>query len=347
MNELVSIIIPIYNAEKSISDSINSILQQDYKNIEVILVDDGSKDNSLQICKDIAVTDARVKVIHTQNQGSGPARNTGIENASGRFAYFPDADDVLASNAVSTMVGAMKDGGVDLVVFGFKQIATRGNKVFQKKYSEAEFDAETLRQNYSECIGYTSKWAIQGAPWNKLFDMNVIMEHQIRYPSLRRHQDEGFIGRYMCYAKRVHFIPDVLYTYYMNDLKKEWQKYPVDYIDAVIGLNEVRQQTIVRWNLQDKKTQELINNEYICNVIKALELSFSPKMNFNKSERAKWILEQIKRTNIANAKVPSILGKYQMRIIDLIRLEKYNTLYFVLHMKIMVEKSALFSMLRG
>lgn len=347
MNELVSIIIPIYNAEKSISDSINSILRQDYKNIEVILVDDGSKDNSLQICKDIAVTDARVKVIHTQNQGSGPARNTGIENALGRFAYFPDADDVLAPNAVSVMVGAMNDGEVDLVVFGFEQIAIHGNKVFQKKYSETEFDAETLRQNYSECIGYTSKWAIQGAPWNKLFDMNVITEHQIRYPSLRRHQDEGFIGRYMCHAKKVHFIPDVLYTYYTNDLKKEWRKYPTDYIDAVIGLNEVRQQTILRWNLQDKKTQELIGNEYICNIIKALELSFSPKMNFNKSEREKWVLEQIKRTDIANAKIPSILGKYQMSIMNLIKIKKYNTLYFVLHVKIILEKLGLFSMLRG
>lgn len=346
MNELVSIIIPIYNAEKSISDSINSILKQNYKNIEVVLVDDGSKDNSLQICKDIAVTDARVKVIHTQNQGSGPARNTGIENASGRFAYFPDADDVLAPNAVSTMVEAMGNGKFDLVVFGFKQIGTRGNKIFQKKYSEAEYDAETLRQNYSECIGYTSKLAIQGAPWNKLFDMNVIKKHQISYPALRRHQDEGFIGRYMCYAKSVHFIPDVLYTYYMNDLKKEWQKYPVDYIDAVIGLNDVRQQTIVRWNLQDKKTQELMTNEYICNVVKALELSFSPKMNFRKKERKEWMLEQIRRTDIANAKIPSILGKYQKIIINLIKTKKYNTLYFALHIKITIEKTTLFSMLR-
>lgn len=346
MNELVSIIIPIYNAEKTLSNSINSILMQDYKNIEVILVDDGSKDNSLKICEDIAIADSRVKVIHTKNQGSGPARNIGIENASGRFAYFPDADDILTPNAISVMVQAMNGGKAELVVFGFEQINAHGNKVSRKIYSEAEFDADSLRQDYSECMGYTNKWAIQGAPWNKLFDMNVIKEHQIRYPSLRRHQDEGFIGIYMCYAKKVHFIPDVLYTYYMNDLKKEWQKYPVDYINAVIGLNEIRQQTIARWNIYDKKTQELIENEYVCNVIKALELSFSPKMCFNKPERKKWILEQLQRTDIANAKVPSILGKYQVKILKLIKSGKYNTLYLVLHIKVIIEKSILFSILR-
>ncbi len=347
MDELVSIIIPIYNAEKSISNSIDSILKQDYKNIEVILVDDGSRDNSLSICKSIAEKDPRVKVIHTENQGSGPARNTGIENAAGRFAYFPDADDVLVPDAVSVMVRAMKGGEVDLLVFGFERITARGEKAFRKTYSEAEFDAEALRRDYSECFGYTSKWAIQGAPWNKLFDMDVIREHKIRYPALRRHQDEGFIGRYMCYAKRVRFIPQVLYTYYMNDLKKEWQKYPPDYIEAVIGLYEVRRQTIACWNLQDTKTQEKIENEYICNVIKALELSFSPKMHFNKAERKKWMAEQIKRTDIQNANIPSVLGSYQRKIMDLIKSEKYNTLYFVLHAKITTEKTALFSALKA
>ena len=107
MDELVSIIIPIYNAEESLSGSIHSILAQDYENIEVILVDDGSRDNSLQICKNIASTDPRVQVIHTHNQGSGPARNVGIDHASGRYAYFPDADDTLAPHAISVMVQAM------------------------------------------------------------------------------------------------------------------------------------------------------------------------------------------------------------------------------------------------
>lgn len=346
MDDLVSIVIPIYNAEKSILSSINSILLQDYENIEVILVDDGSRDNSLQICESIAETDSRVKVIHTQNQGSGPARNTGIESSSGRFAYFPDADDILAPNAISIMVQAMKCNEVDLVVFGFKQVDSKGRVKNQKEYKDAIFEAEVLRKDYSKCMGYTSEWGIQGAPWNKLFDLSVIKNNKIEYPSLRRHQDEGFIGRYMCYAKRVHFIPDVLYTYYMNDLKKEWKKYPIDYIDSVIELNEIRQQTIVSWNSQDKKTQELIANEYICNVIKALELSFSPKMGFHKLERKKWILKQINRSNLENIKTPSILGKYQMKIMDYIKSRKYNFLYLVLHMKVMVEKNAVFSMLR-
>lgn len=338
MDDLVSIVIPIYNAEKSILSSINSILLQDYENIEVILVDDGSRDNSLQICESIAETDSRVKVIHTQNQGSGPARNTGIESSSGRFAYFPDADDILAPNAISIMVQAMKCNEVDLVVFGFKQVDSKGRVKNQKEYKDATFEAEVLRKDYSKCMGYTSEWGIQGAPWNKLFDLSVIKNNKIEYPSLRRHQDEGFIGRYMCYAKRVHFIPDVLYTYYINDLKKEWQKYPVDYIDAVIGLYETRKETILKWNKEDIITRDMIEKEYICNVIKSMELSFSPKMNFSEADRKEWIKQAIDKSTIGEKVFPKRFNMlYPKMCLSLIRSKHLNAFYYLMKAKVRVE----------
>ena len=104
MKPLVSIVIPIYNMGDSIESCVKSVLNQDYDNYEVILVDDGSKDNSLEVCNKIAATSALVKVIHTENRGSGPARNTGIENASGRYIYFPDADDYIEPNTISRLV---------------------------------------------------------------------------------------------------------------------------------------------------------------------------------------------------------------------------------------------------
>ena len=338
MMDLVSIVVPIYNMEDSIDNTIDSLLAQDYENYEVILVDDGSTDNSYQLCKKRELEDKRIRTIHTCNQGSGPARNKGIEQARGKWIYFPDADDLLVSNAISIMVAGTNDGECDLVVFGFKNVDTKGNVVSVKNYEDIIKDAENIRQGYSDYMTTKSRYGIQGAPWNKLFSVEVIREHKIEFPPLRRHQDEGFIARYMCHAQKVHFISGILYTYFTNDLSREWQKYPVNYLDAVIGLNETRKNTILSWNAADTITHDMIKREYICNVIKALELSFSPKMRFNRKERKEWIIESIKKTGIVNVVPPSIVGGYQKKVIVLIRKQQYGLLYYLLRLKIEIER---------
>lgn len=339
MNEpLVSIVVPIYNMGDKIESCMKSILRQDYHNYEVILVDDGSQDNSLEVCHKIAASSPIVKVVHTENRGSGPARNSGIEMAKGRYIYFPDADDYIEPNTITILVKAIQENNSDLVVFGFKNVNTAGLTTSIKQYADLFRDGSEIRTDYADYMTTYSKYGIQGAPWNKFFDLDIIKRNEVRFPSLRRHQDEGFIGRYMCYVKRVHFIKDVLYTYYTNDLLLEWKKYPVDYIDAVIGLNEVRKETILTWNLSDKKTHELIQKEYICNVVKCLELSFSPKMNFDRRRRKTWMREAITKTGVRNAIVPSILRPYQRVMMGIIKFLPLDLLYLALFTKVYIEK---------
>lgn len=341
MNELVSIVIPIYNMGGSIEGCLKSVMAQDYTNIEIILVDDGSKDNSLEVCKNIALSDKRIKVIHTENRGSGPARNTGIDNASGKYVYFPDADDYIEPNSVSVLVNAMEQGDYDVVVFGFKNVNPKGETVAEKTYEDESFNAEDLRQNYSECMGYMGKWGIQGAPWNKFFRMSLIKENKIGYPPLRRHQDEGFIGRYMCYARKVRFIPNVLYTYYTNDLKKEWDKYPLDYIDAVMGLYKVRQETILKWNEADIATHDMITYEYLCNAIKAAELSFSRKAGLKNSKSRKARIKEItEKAKIEDLVLPNDKShKYQRTVYKYIKAKNISAVYMIMKAKVMLEKN--------
>lgn len=346
MSELVSIVVPIYNMADSIQSCVKSIQAQDYSNIEIILVDDGSKDTSFEVCCNIAKSDPRVKPFHTENRGSGPARNHGIEMASGRYIYFPDADDYIEPNAITTMVNAMNNGEYDLVVFGFKRTTLKGKELECKRYDESSQDAKNIRSNYADYMTTMSKWGIQGAPWNKFFDLNVIKSNGIEYPALRRHQDEGFIGRYMCFASKVHFIPDVLYTYYVNDLQKEWKKYPVDYIDAVTGLFQVRKETILTWNENDNLTHDYIQREYVSNFIKALELSFSPKMGFDKKNRKEWIKNQILSKRFNQEKTPASLGTYQKFVIRLIKRNYISLLYFSLHFKVTIQQTSLFDHIR-
>lgn len=345
-NILVSIVVPVYNMGTSVDTCVNSLLCQDYKNIEIILIDDGSVDDSLYRCNCLQQKDSRIKVIHTENRGSGPARNIGIENASGNYVYFPDADDKLKSDAISKMVTAMKDGYYDLVVFGYISINQLGDIVLNKVYPDLFVECNKIRLDYSDYMGSSCKLGIQGAPWNKLFDLDLIKRNHIEYPPLRRHQDEAFISRYMCYSKRAHFIEDVLYYHYVNDLRLEWKKYPVDYIDAVIGLYESRKETILTWNSDDVLTHQIIQREFICNVIKALELSFSPKMNFSKNERKQWIKEKIKVSKINTIEVPKITGFYQRLVMHIININWISLLYFVLKMKVAVENTVIYQKLK-
>ncbi len=345
-NELVSIVFPVYNNGERLISSVQSILDQTYKNIEVILVDDGSKDNSLDICNQIANGDNRVKVVHTENQGSGPARNTGITNASGKYIYFPDADDYVVRNAIEIMVNAMNEG-CDIVVFGFRTLSVDGKKVIRtKKYKEYISDADKLRKDYSKCLGSERELSIQGAPWNKFFSLDTIKNNTVEYPPLRRHQDEAFIGRYMCYATKVHFIPEVLYDYYSNDLSKEWQKYPVNYLDAVMGLYSIRKQTILTWNQNDKATHDSVNCEFICKTIKALELSYSPKMKFTRKERKQWVIDNIKNSRILEVKQPEVLGKYQSIILRLMRNGYIGLMLALFRLKIFAETIGLKTTIR-
>lgn len=334
----VSIIVPVYNMEKSIKSCVASLLCQTYKDIEIILVDDGSKDNSLEICCNIAASDKRVKVFHTENRGSGPARNYGIDKSVGKYLYFPDADDYIEPYAVSYLVEKMRNDNCDLIVFGFQNIDSEGNILHVKQYKNLIYTGEELRNNYSDCIGYFSRLAIQGAPWNKFFDGDLIRNHNIYYPALRRHQDEVFIARYMCYANKIRFIDEILYKYETNDLKKEWDKFPVDYIDSVIGLYQSRKETVLTWNCNDKKTEHIVNCEYLCKVIKALELTFSPKIKGMKNRKSHIDLI-LKKTNIYSFEMmDDDRYKYQLTILRLIKNNRIWTLYFVLKFKVNIEK---------
>lgn len=319
MKELVSIIVPVYNMENTLERCIESLLQQEYAAIEIILIDDGSQDDSLNICKKIVHRSKQVSYYHTKNQGPGPARNFGITKATGTYLYFADADDYLEPSAISLMIEACKREDADLVVFGYKRLNKDGVMVSEKRYEEASRDGDAIRRDYFDYMLMTSKWAIQGAPWNKLFLKEIVDKHHIEYPPLRRHEDEGFISRYMCFVNKVVFIPDVLYTYYVNEFQAMWNKYANDYIESVVGIYQIRKDTLLRWNEGDLATRNMVNRMFVCDFIRALELSYSSGMKFERqSERVEWGTKYIRKYHFNDIEKPSDLDRYRKAVCKLI-----------------------------
>lgn len=338
--EMVSIIVPIYNMGNRIENCVNSLLKQTYSNIEIILVDDGSTDNSLEVCNLLAERDERIKVYHKENQGSGPARNYGIEKASGRYVCFPDADDTYSYDAVTKMVSAMQNG-VQIVNAGYQEIGTNGKCNLKKIYADKVFSGEYVRSHYDEFMNISQPFSISGAPWNKLYDMEIIRKYNIKYPPLRRHQDTGFICRYLTYVDKIAFISPVVYTYYRNDLKREWYKYPINYIDAVVGLYEIYQETVRKWNIQNEKTILKINQGHISNTIKSMELTFSPKVKYSIKEKKSKIIEIIEKSRLFEIEIPDFLGKYQKLVYHLLLNKQFNLAIFIMYIKITAEKSGI------
>lgn len=167
---LVSIIVPIYKVEKYIKSCVESLLSQDYENIEVILVDDGSPDSSPEIIDTLALKDERIKVIHKKNEGVSSARNTGIDVAKGEYIMFVDGDDWVDDNYVSYFVGLVEDSRCDIGM---------------NKSNYSIVDSVSTKKRYTVTAEKAIEWIYLGdlfvAVWNKIYKANLFRDFKIRF----------------------------------------------------------------------------------------------------------------------------------------------------------------------
>ncbi|WP_029233431.1 glycosyltransferase family 2 protein [Butyrivibrio sp. VCB2006] len=210
-NELISVVVPIYNAEKYIRRCVDSILKQTYKNLEVILVDDGSTDGTPGILDEYAVADVRVKVIHKENVGHAHSRNRGLEAACGEFITFMDCDDYMHSDFMEKMYGAICADGSDMACCSFNYVDEQGNKLGWSEPSLVRDSVDSERAQRE----FLTTYNIEGFSWNKLVRRSILMENDLRYPE----KQKAFVDMYLWYCAisacgRVSFVPDKIYDYY-------------------------------------------------------------------------------------------------------------------------------------
>lgn len=183
----VSVVVPVYNAEKYLGYCINSILSQTYSNIELILVNDGSTDSSISICNNYALIDDRVKVINIKNSGVSYARNMGIKCASGYYLQFVDSDDVISSNMIETLVQSMELYGKDLVLCGMNLVTLQDNIPSEIKYCTSEGIGKecvlSKKVFFENMAGFLWKTAMLEGPCNKLYKNENSGETKIRVSS--------------------------------------------------------------------------------------------------------------------------------------------------------------------
>ena len=226
MNCLVSIVVPIYNVEKYLDRCIESLIGQTYRNIEIILIDDGSPDACPQICDSYAKMDGRIKVIHKENAGLGMARNTGIENATGEYICFFDSDDYVEPDTIEKCVSAALDNDADLVIFGHDRVTGEGKCIYeirpktsQKVFFGVEITERLLPMSLSADIESGEDWNLPLSAWNKMYSLKLIRASGWRFVSEREIISEDFYSlvEFHGYLRKVVILEDVFYHYTVND----------------------------------------------------------------------------------------------------------------------------------
>lgn len=225
MNELVSVVVPIYNVEKYLDRCMKSIVNQTYRNLEIIMVDDGSPDHCPAMCDAWAARDKRIKVIHKKNAGLGMARNTGIEHASGDYICFFDSDDYVALDTVENALTLANKDHSDLVLFGLNRVDAKGNLLkvgcpsTEKTYYE---DSQVLGFVLPNVIEGSAK---AGHQYNLnmsscccLISMKMIRDNQWRFVSEREFISEDYYSLLQLYAhvRRVSILKQACYFYCYN-----------------------------------------------------------------------------------------------------------------------------------
>ncbi len=207
---MVSIIVPVYNAEGTLQRCIESILKQEYTDIELILVNDGSVDSSAEICDRYAGQDERVRVIHKENTGVSDSRNKAIEAARGEYLQFVDADDWITSDATKLMIREAERENCELVIADFYRVI--GKRVSHKgSIKEA---GVLTKEEFAEHMMESPADFYYGVLWNKLFRRDIIMEHQIRMDEkISWCEDFLFNLEYILYINQVSVLQVPVYYY--------------------------------------------------------------------------------------------------------------------------------------
>ena len=215
----ISVIIPVYKVEKYLDRCIESIVNQTYKNLEIILVDDGSPDASPEICDKWAKKDNRIKVIHKPNGGVSSARNLGIEKSTGDYITFVDSDDTIEPETYEKCIFELKNN-IDTVFFKMNRI--HSDKTIEK-YNE--YNLNLLKKNKNNiCPFYYKKDGssnipnIMGSCSRVVFNARVIRENNLTFnQKIYYQEDKEFLLRYLLYCNKVSVVDEYLYNYYLYE----------------------------------------------------------------------------------------------------------------------------------
>lgn len=288
----ISVIIPVYNSNQYIEECISSFLKQTFEDFELIIIDDGSVDNSVAKIK--AIRDTRIKLFCQENGGPSKARNTGIDNCKGEYIVFADSDDVVSNTYLEKMYTAIKDADADIAICSYLYLKN-GKHIDSGKYTKRQYLITEEKIKYLQMGVFTKKYYVKGinssrymhgTVWGKIFDRNIILDNCLKFNEdirLGMGEDNLFTLYSYEYAKRILWIDEPLVFYR-------------------VGINSVRYiKTDFSWRIKQCKNYIMDIDTFINNSCYTTE--FEKFKNINRANvlleiSSRYVLDAAKKTSI-------------------------------------------------
>ena len=286
MKAKISIIVPIYNAETTLERCISSLVHQSFKDIEIILVNDGSQDHSLQICERFAKEDSRIIVIDKENGGVSSARNIGISKAGGEFLMFCDSDDWVKRDYCKDMLQYYSDDQLLMCDIEIKEKD-------RKKITDQSIDQEIYIEEISKSNFLEYKDRGLGLPTNKLFKKSIVIENGICFPeTLFLGEDFAFVISYLkCISGHIRYLHKKLYIYQADSAESLSKRAP--FYRQNEQFYNILTDAIISFNAQNEETYHLRNKIIMYDFEKTLiSLARQDSLSFiKKCKKARMIME--------------------------------------------------------
>lgn len=240
-SDLVSVIIPVYNAGETIRRCLNSVVNQSYTNIEIIVIDDGSIDNSFEICKSYCAKDERIKVLKQNNSGPGAARNLGIEYSRGKYILFVDSDDYIANDMVEKMLKEIMENEAQVSICGYYLEKSDGQKLLHKfNIYPGLYEGDNWNNIALKLLDDMSPTRIPPYSWMRMIKRDVLENPKLRYTlGITRSEDYLFSSELNFRVNKVVLMLDQPLYYYVENKNSITRRYIGGYWEMVKNIYSI------------------------------------------------------------------------------------------------------------
>ena len=322
----ISIVVPVYNVEKYIERNLESLVNQTYKNIEIIVVNDGSPDNSQEVIDKFKKKYPKIKSYIKENGGLSDARNYGIAKATGKYIMFVDSDDYVEKNIVEALYNSIKENKSDIAICDiYDNYETSNRNDIYKNYIPKSF-----------CDIYTDKLQLLNrfCAWNKLFNIELFKDKNMRFAKNKIYEDLRLIPKLYLKANKISYVNKPLYHYIIRDNSIMTSSNIQKNLDIISGFED-----LISYFKKEKKYSEfkeeleylIVDHLYIATLVRVIKMSKAKGI----TENIKPFLKYIKQNNIntKNNKYLNHLSKGKKLVLKLLNMHRYRLLKIVLKLK--------------
>lgn len=334
----ISVIVPVYRAEDFLTKCVDSILNQSFSDLELLLIDDGSPDSSGALCDEYAAKDARVRVFHKENEGVSVARNLGMKEATGRFIAFADSDDWLPENALESLYRACIDQEADSAGGAHYRVEVSGQLALEKAalppgvYGPEEIHSGIVHRLLGDRMG-DPETLLNGFIWRFLFTRSIIIDHNIHFAGAYL-EDEIFLMEYFCYVQRLAIVDQSVYYYLQNPVSVT-RNYLPDYMETFTTFMQAKEALVAKFHLADARPLWRENSNW-SGLLIAIGNEFAPGNTASLKEKRRKVREMTQRPDMAQAIQtlrPKGLGRNKQLVVNLVRSKQFFLLSLLYALK--------------